>query len=176
MRYSDIPKMLQAQYRISVSLDYMKETLSRYVKNYSLELQPDFQRVHVWNDRQREEYVSYILRGGISGLEIYFNCPGWMHTFKGPMVLVDGLQRITAVTKFLNDEIKVFGCKYSEFEGRAGTSVALYFNINDLSNRREVLKWYLDLNSGVAHAPEELDRVRRLLVEEDNKKYNQIKL
>jgi hypothetical protein len=41
------------------------------------------------------------------------------------------------------------------------------FNINDLQYRREVLQWYLDMNTGgTVHSKEEIQRVKHLLEKE----------
>lgn len=82
-------------------------------------------------------------------------------------VLVDGKQRITAVLKFLRDEVPVFGGHVaSQIEGLPylDARVHFIFSINTLQTRAEVLAWYLELNSGgVVHSREELDRVAQLL-------------
>lgn len=133
-----------------------------------MEMEPDFQRAHVWDDEKRSKFVEHILQGGISGRDIYWNCSTWMGSFDTPMQLVDGLQRITALVKFMNDEIPAFGKKCSEYEGRMTQSVGLRFHVNDLQTRAEVLKWYLELNTGgVVHTEEELEKVRGLLEAEE---------
>ena len=66
------------------------------------------------------------------------------------MVCVDGLQRLTSLRKFLNNELKVFGYYLNEFEDAMllKKRYRLLININDLKTREEVLKWYIDFNSG----------------------------
>jgi len=61
---------------------------------YVFEICPDFQRGHVWDDAKSIAYVEFCLKGGVSARTLFFNCPGWQN--KGPMQLVDGLQRLTA--------------------------------------------------------------------------------
>lgn len=48
-----------------------------------------------------------MLRNPDSGKDIYLNHPNWMGSFKGNMVLVDGLQRITAA--FINYRLPPMG-------------------------------------------------------------------
>lgn len=79
-------------------------------------------------------------------------------------VCVDGLQRITAVTKFLKNEIKVFDSYYKDFEDKIPLSVDLIFNVNDLKSEKEVLQWYVDMNAGgTPHAIEEIERVKKMI-------------
>ena len=136
-------------------------------------MDPDFQRCHVWTQDQQVAYVEWILRGGQSGKEIYFNCSGFTRgRAKSPMVLVDGKQRIQAVRRFLNSEIKVFGYLLKDMECKKillrSMDLTFSFHINNLSTKAEVLQWYLFMNSGgTDHTKEELVKVKELLKEEN---------
>ena len=164
MKFDDIPQITQANYRINVSWQYLEHQLKDF-EEIGLELEPDFQRAHVWSESQQIAYIEWILRGGKSGREILFNCPGWMRSYNGPIVLVDGLQRITAVRRFMNNEIPAFGHKLNEYEDKirlAGPDFIFY--VNDLSSKLDVLQWYLDINEGgTVHTKEQLDYVRQLM-------------
>jgi hypothetical protein len=170
MNYQDIPQFtIKLNYRICAPLDYLEDMLERYKKNqedigYKFELIPDFQRGHVWTEKQQIAFVEYIFRGGDSGREIYFNHGHWTSDYKDDMVLVDGLQRITACLRFLRNEIPIFGCKRNEIEGKIGMSIYLYFNVNNLKTRTQVLTWYLEMNSGgTVHTEDDLNKVKKLL-------------
>jgi len=164
MDFKDIEQLTKtASYKPQIPLEDVPYTIERYVSQYGLQLNPDFQRGHVWTTEQQIAFVTYLLRGGASGRDIYFNHPGWMGSFEGEFVCVDGLQRLTAIMRFLNDEIRVFGKLFSEFTGRMPSGNDLTFHINDLKNRKDVLTWYLEMNSGgTPHSEEELNRVRKL--------------
>ena len=74
------------------------------------------------------------------------------------------MQRITAVTKFLKNEIKIFGSYYKDFEDKIPLSVDLIFNVNDLKTEKEVLQWYIDMNTGgTPHTNEEIERVKEMM-------------
>jgi len=86
--------------------------------------------------------------------------------------VIYGLQRITAVRRFFNKEIKAFGQYVDEFGKLIYNSMTPGFSvhINNLETRKEVLNWYLELNSGgVIHTSEEIERVKKLLEIEENK-------
>lgn len=136
-----------------------------WITNLGLEIDPDFQRAHVWNETQQIRYVEHILREGQSGRDLYFNHPGWMKSFKGTFVLVDGKQRLQAVRRFMNNEIGIFGGHlFKDFEDKLTYRPSFTVHINDLKTRAEVLQWYIDLNAGgVAHTEEEINKVRELL-------------
>jgi len=87
--------------------------------------------------------------------------------------VVDGLQRITALLRFVRGELPVFGYKLGEYEDRlrmARSGDNLRFNVNCLKNKADVLQWYIDMNTGgVVHTDEEIEKVRVLLEEENRK-------
>lgn len=135
-------------------------------RSHGVDLDPDFQRGHVWTEDKQIAYVEYCLRGGTIARELIFNCPGWQTDFRGPMQLVDGKQRLQAVRRFMAGEIKVFGHFISEYEDAEIVMRVqdFTFRVNDLSTRAEVLKLYLELNTGgVVHTAEEISRVQTLL-------------
>lgn len=164
MRFKDIKKFPNIHYRADVGLDGLRYSLDHYVE-LGLEMEPIFQRGHVWTTRQQVAYMEYFLREPQSGREIYLNHPGWMSGFEGDFVLVDGLQRLTAAMAFLDDELPVFGSFYSKFEDKLGPISATFsINIAKLKTRADVLQWYLDFNSsGTIHSSDELERVKGLL-------------
>lgn len=170
MKFKDIQKFTRTpQYRVDVPLDHLKSWIEDKEFDLNLQLNPDFQRGHVWSESQQIAYVEFLLRGGKSGIDIYFNMPGWMGNWKGDFVCVDGLQRITAALKFINNEIPVFNHYISEFEDRLPfTDGNLTFHVNNLKTKSEVLNWYIEMNSGgTIHSDEEINRVKQLLKKEE---------
>jgi hypothetical protein len=170
MKFSDIKKLTPTgTYQVNQSWKNIKDTLE-YYKNEKLcplDLNPKFQRGHVWTEEQQIAYVEFKLRGGLGSDRILFNCPGWMNDYRGPFVLVDGKQRLNAVLRFFDNEIKVFGHYYREFEDSLPSfQPDLVFCINNLPSMEDVLNWYIELNSGgTPHTEEEIGRVRGMLNE-----------
>lgn len=79
-------------------------------------------------------------------------------------VCVDGLQRVTAVLKFINNEIKVFGSFYKEFKDHLPSNAELLINVNNLQTEKEVLQWYVDMNSGgTPHTNDKIERVKKMI-------------
>lgn len=175
MKYSDIPQFTRSgAYNVNVPFDYVKSEINHFIEDYGLQLNPDFQRGHVWTKEQQIAFVEFLLRGGKSSKVIYFNCPSWLGnpyvTSYNDFVVVDGLQRLTAVLAFMNDEIPAFGIYHKDYEGRVPLGVDLIFNVNDLKTKAEVLQWYIEINSGgTPHTDQEIERVKQLLKEEQNK-------
>lgn len=171
MKIKDLPKYTQlSHYQINVSWDDLLDHIERWEnkKTAQLEINPDFQRGHVWSEAQQIAYVEYKLANGPGADIIYFNCKGWMTSFEGPFVCVDGLQRLTAVKLFLENKIQAYGCLCSEFEdGHKLRGISFLFNVNNLKTRKEVLTWYLEMNHrGTPHTEEDLNKVRKLVNKE----------
>ena len=168
-KFSEIPQFTKsANYRVDMPWDFAFEWIQ--TKDFTVDLNPDFQRAHVWIEEQQIRYVEFILRGGKSSRDIYWNCATWMSSFNTPLVLVDGKQRLRAAERFINNEIPAFGYLRKEYEDKLGFHAAFVFYVNDLRTRAEVLQWYLDLNDGgVIHTRDEIDKVRRLLKKEQKK-------
>lgn len=176
MRFRDIPQFTPAgSYKVNVPIRHVENELDYYLHECNLQMNPDFQRGHVWTTRQQISYVEFLLKGGRSARTIYFNCPSWQgyqpkDSEYNDFVCVDGLQRITAILAFLHNEIPVFGFYYKDYEDKIPFSIDLIFNINDLKTKAEVLRWYIEMNSGgTPHTDEEINRIRSLLEKEDKK-------
>ena len=170
-RFQDIPRFVEdSNYCVHLTWSYLESQLQSWTEE-GLNLDPDFQRAHVWNEVQQSAYVEYILQGGPSGKDIYFNSPRWPDVLKSgeEFVLVDGKQRVNAVLRFLHNEIQAFGYTFKQYTDRIHGSLQACFvvHVNGLQTRAEVLRWYLLFNSGgTPHTPEEIARVRDLLAKE----------
>ena len=167
-------------YAVDVSWGYLEDWLSRQSDGGTkVDLDPDFQRGHVWDDQKRIAYVEYILRGGNASKSLWWNCRGWSYGDRGPdgLILVDGKQRMEAVRKFLRNDLSIFanlhkgGYLYKDFTDRLDIVRANFrMHVNELATRAEVLQFYVELNDGgVVHAPEEIRRVRKLIEIEQQK-------
>lgn len=168
MKFLEIPKLYSAStmYKVDNPIETLPEWIREHQESMGLELNPDFQRGHIWNKEQQIKFIEFILAGGQTGLNLYFNHPGWMNDFKGEFVCVDGLQRITTIQKFIDNQIKAFGLYYNEFEGILPSTFSVKININDLKEKSDVLKWYLEINfSGTVHTEDEYTRVSEMINE-----------
>lgn len=172
--FNKIPRYIGVSgvYSVDVPLVKLKHFIEDLSKDYKVELHPDFQRGYVWSEEQQVKYLEFILSGGISGNELYFNSPVF-NSKEGididsfTVICVDGLQRITAVYAFLDNKIKVFGSYYKEYTDKPRESETRFkVTINSLTRKKELYQWYIELNEGgTPHSQGELDRVREMLEE-----------
>lgn len=168
--YKQIPKFTnEGVYHVDMQPTWLIKWIQEEETTMGLELNSNFQRGHVWTREQQIAYVEYRLRGGKSGVDLYFNCSFWFEGKRGntgyqAYVCVDGLQRITAWAAFLNDEFPVFGSFASEFTDKFPIGCTMKIHVNDLKTEEEVLQWYIDMNAGgTPHSKEEIDKVQKLL-------------
>lgn len=171
VKWSEIPKFMEYNLSSPTTFGFVSyvKFIESEIKEYNLQMTPDFQRGHIWTEEQQSKYTEFILRGGKSGRDFYFN---WNQN-TNEYVCVDGLQRTTAFQKFVHNELKVFGQYFDEFE--FGKYEASYnplpeFKVNvfrnSLSSEKEVLQWYVDMNAGgTPHTNEEIKRVKQMIEE-----------
>lgn len=161
-------------YRISVPVDGIESQLGRYIETYKLDFDPPYQRGYVWTKKQKVKFIEHLLSGNDSGKEIYFNCPDWMGSNLEiqNMQVVDGKQRLEALRGFISGNFKVFDvAEYKDLTWEDKSKLGLYFNINNLLDERDVVRWYLSMNTGgTVHTEKDLDVARdylEQLTEED---------
>ena len=158
-----------ADYTIHVGWAGIEQWIEWTDRDCGLDLSPDFQRGHVWSAEQKTAYIEFVMKGGRGAGEIKFNSTTWMRgDMDQPVVIVDGLQRLSAVREFMNGEFPALGHTADQWQG-INDPLRYRFTvlINDLETRAQVLRWYLELNgAGTPHSAEELQRVERLLMRE----------
>ena len=178
-----VPK---SNYGIDVSFNDLEYTLHNYTEMYGLNLIPDFQRGHVWTETHQIRFIEALLQGtvGDNGRLITFNCGDFSPNNRSSetvkdMVCVDGLQRLTSVRRWLNNEFRIFhdrvdGGVDKGFFDRTRLSFksmtnGLRFQILGLDKKEDVLKYYLEFNDGgVVHSDAEISRVKKMLEELQN--------
>lgn len=136
-------------------------------------LDPDYQRDHVWTDEQAGRFVGHLISGGAVPPVIINRDP----TYEKPDEVVDGKQRLTACYRWMKGEIPAIlhdnrEIRFSDLDEESQryltsmTGPVIRINYGHWS-REEVLDIYLKLNSGgTVHTPEEIERVRGLLAAE----------
>ena len=173
MKCEDIVQFTSCgSYQVNMTMEDLLRTLKKEEENLGLILESDFQRGHVWTEEQQIAFIEYFLRGGKSGRDLYFNNPDWggrrnrndYHEF----VCVDGLQRITAVRRFMNNEIPAFGVYRKDFEDdwlfTHDFMHTFNVHVNDLKTKEEVLTWYIEMNTGgTPHTKEEIAKVEEMI-------------
>lgn len=140
--------------------------LSLQIDEGEFDLDPPYQRDHVWSEDHQKAFVGYWLEGGTVPLIIFRNCGDLK-----PYEVVDGKQRITAWHRWWKNEIpaillngrEVWKKDFDETELRFVNSERIQSIVVDASDK-EILEIYLKLNSsGIVHTQDELQKVRDML-------------
>lgn len=177
-----IQPIASPKYEVDVPFAYLEEGLASYAQNWGgMDLTPDFQRGHVWRPEQQTAFIESVLRGVVStaGVLIQWNCANWNDSaYAGELPLgfqcIDGLQRLTAIRRYMGGEIKPFGLSVRDLDDSGFSArrarYQLRFAVFDFGTREQLIHHYLDLNGGgTPHTTEELDRVRALLRRNEDK-------
>jgi hypothetical protein len=175
-RLRDIIKPLRScTYTCDIGWRRMDGFLARWEEDYGgMRLNPDFQRGHVWTEAQQLHYIENALRGVVpqAAFIMQLNCPNFeTYNFKGDLEqgfeCIDGLQRLTAVQKFLGGDIKPFGLSLDDFTHSSycmkSCTYRFHIEVFTFTNRSDLLQHYIDINTGgTPHSAEEIERVREL--------------
>ena len=175
MKISDIPTLIHVNQGVAWNIEGIPATLERWKESYGLDLDPEFQRGHVWDMETKIKFVEFVARGGVTQ-PVRFNSPafgGHTHAkhsdLSEDIVLVDGKQRLTAILEFMDNKIAIFDGNYlKDFDNphRLLLRMEITYQVNKLQTKRELYQWYIEMNEGqVAHSTEEIERVRQLLKE-----------
>lgn len=139
--------------RSEFDLEFDNPTGLRTVMGFAL---PEWQRGLVWTDEQKVKFVE----SAWLGLPLGTYTVNTLREF-GPLnnLLIDGQQRMSAIQAYLDDEIEVFGARWSDVDADdkrrfAGMKFGVY---ETHSNDEAYLRSYYDLMNfgGTAHAPAE---------------------
>jgi len=162
-RFRDIPQITLARYKVDIMWKYLQE----WIDEHDTDMDPDYQRGYIWSISQKERYIEWIIRGGQSGKDIYFNHPGWFKKWDGRMEVVDGKQRISAALEFLDNKVKAFGYYLNQYADKLDhLTCSFHVHVLDLEDRKELLQWYIDMNDGgTVHTDEDINKVKSLLNE-----------
>lgn len=170
----------EPRYTIDAHLCDFEFFLKGFEAGWGLNLDPDNQRSHAWSLAQQVAFIEGFLRGTLSSNErlIQFNCPHWDGELPGDlpheMQIIDGVQRLMAIRRFLAGEVRAFGMLAGDFNGtrydirRSGSS-PLHIAVHAFAWRRDLLRFYLDINSGGSPLRDvEIARVRNYLARISN--------
>ena len=171
MKWNEVPKFVE--YGLTTPTNYVLlgyiDYIEREITKYGLEMNPDFQRGHVWTEVQQSKWIEFILKGGRSARDFYFNWSSKTDEY----VCVDGLQRTVALQNFIHNKLKAFGQFFDEFEFPRAViceppmaEYEFHVYINHLKTKKEVLQWYVDMNAGgTPHTSKEIEKVKNMIEE-----------
>lgn len=140
-----------------------------------LNICPDYQRGRVWTDEQASRFVGFLAEGGAAPVIFVQRWPMKPDASQPIDEVIDGLQRITALLRFGDNQIpmetplgeRAYLRDFSEQDQKwlRGTSgFRLDLQVVECPTRAAVLELYIRLNrGGTPHSEAEIERVRAML-------------
>lgn len=137
-------------------------------KTFDLDLDPPYQRGHVWTEEQASRYVGFLIQAGKGSPLVPLIFIQRDESFTRNDEVIDGKQRLTAMSRWVHDEIPatVEGCNYwyrdtTRLERlRLPSFKVAYIDLTE----RQRLRFYLLLNAGgTIHTETEIGKVRTML-------------
>ena len=163
------PAWTAATHGCEFDLKYLESGLR---DSWNVDIDPPYQRGHVWTAEQRSAFLGYWLQGGtVPTLWVWEPPRSKEYSGKARPELIDGKQRLTAWLKWWHGEIAADIDGQKVFIGDTDKKFRIHHMIHitfvRLESRADVLRFYLQLNGGgTPHSPNELARVRKLLAQE----------
>lgn len=100
IKHTDIPQFPRSTYEVSVRIKNIEDHIQFHTESMGLNIDPEFQRGHVWSLAQRSAYLEYLLQGGEVAQTLICSCRKWRECVNEDYVIVDGKQRLEAVRSF----------------------------------------------------------------------------
>jgi hypothetical protein len=131
-----------------------------------------YQRELVWTLEQKKNFIRSIFNRLTIGILVYhvlgFDEYVLKENSKHSYGIIDGLQRVSAIKSFINDEFDVDGVLYSEMSDiaihRFGNVSLPRIMVDCTESAEKVLKTFISMNNtGTPHSEEHLQKLKNLL-------------
>ena len=169
LSFRDINKPISFTDSETMCLKSIHRRLRHATADEPINLDPEYQRDHVWTDEQAENFMGHVIEGG--AVPVIIVNRDLSHG--RPDEVVDGKQRLTAVARWvdggiparLSDGREVYLKDFTEADQRyvlsySGPTMTIKYVVLD---EADVLDLYIRLNrGGTVHSKEEIDRVRKM--------------
>ena len=127
---------------------------------------PKFQRDNdKWTTKMQQGFIENIIMGFKTDILLFeVGDKGYIDC-----MILDGLQRITAIYKFLNNDLLVFGKTLDELmDGgilRGFNDGYINLNIFTFDTEAEAVQYYIDINENITHSNDDIIRAKNYLYE-----------
>ncbi len=143
--------------------DYENKETKITTKDFFDKAIPGFQRENnKWSKNMQIKFVENVLQGFRTDIKLF------RMSEQGDAQVIDGLQRLTAIFKFLDNKLKVFGeYTFSDISQNINSFPCSFtVSIYTFQDWKEVLKYYVDMNENITHSKEDIDKAKKWFKEE----------
>ena len=128
---------------------------------------PPFQRNNdKWSTAMQVKFVENVLKGFKTTLMFYEVCPDIRQANRTDCMILDGLQRLTALHDFITGKFPVFGYTYDELtQQRVMRMNLVTIKLADytFSTEIEAVEFYITMNENITHSPSDIQRAKDYL-------------
>lgn len=158
---------------------YILDFFKKEIKENSI---PVWQRNNdKWNQKMQISFIENIIKRATTNIIIGQISLTNEPTGKG--VILDGLQRITAIQDFVNNKFNIFkseenleGFNYITLKNnKLIESKNFLITILSFNSEEEMVKYYIDINENITHSTEDIQKAKKYLALIENKKFDKIK-
>lgn len=169
----------RSSYQVDVRLSGLFRGLSMYTHGYDndfvlgenparfTECIPPFQRNNdKWSEDMQVKFIENIIKGLRTTLMFYEVVPNDGMPLMCSCMILDGLQRLTALYRFVTGEINAFGYSHDELFANKTYRMALQtmkIQIYTFSTEIEAVEFYIDINENMTHSKEDIAKAREYL-------------
>lgn len=161
-----LKNFIKAIYGYNTAADDEPEDFLKVVENAT----PAFQRdAGKWTRQMQIKFVENLFLGYTS--VVMLGCIVANEKDSGSFdnaQIIDGLQRTTAIAKFLSGEFPIFADKIEGGFWACDIKTAtnphnLKIRIYEFKDEREMIQFYIDMNENITHSPEDIAKARSFL-------------
>jgi len=144
--------------------DKCKDDIDILSKDFFTKAVPAFQRDNnKWSKKQKILFVENVLKGFKTNISLF------RFSEDGDAQIIDGLQRLTALTDFIDGKIKAFGYSYEEYGDKIKSFPAnINLSVYTFDTWEEVGRFYIEMNEGITHSKEDIQKAKNWFFEVKN--------
>lgn len=168
-------------YVVDVRMSGFFKSLSMYTHGYAdtcvLEDNPEkifdrippFQRDNdKWTKDMQEAFVRNLIKGLKTTLVLYEVLPADGMALRCDCMILDGLQRLTALYELIHGDLTVFGYTHKELIENKVYRLAMQtikIQVHSFSSEIEAVEFYIEINENISHSKEDIARARDYLTQ-----------
>lgn len=125
---------------------------------------PAFQRSNnQWTEAMQVKFVENLLSGLSTVLMLYEVVPLDKEPLRTRCKVLDGLQRLTAIYRFIRGDLLVFGYSYDELVKNRIMRMNLMrvkLQVYSFDTEKEAVEFYIAMNENITHSSDDIQKAR----------------